>query len=687
MAVALIAAACGSPEKMRMEDPVDYVNPLMGTASTYELSTGNTYPAIALPWGMNFWTPQTGANGDGWTYTYSATKIRGLKQTHQPSPWINDYGSFSIMPVTTGPVYDEEGRQSWFSHKAETVKPYYYQVYLAEHDVVAELAPTERAAAFRLTYPEKEMSYLVVDAYSGGNAEVIGDRNMIVGYSTANHGGVTENFRNWFVVVSDTPFETQTVDGHIAMVGFKTVKGQKVNLKVASSFISQEQAELNLNELSGRSFDEIAEAGRARWNEVLGRIAVEDDIDADGAVKSNPWRPVMDLSEVDFPYANLKKFENRIIYYESSRGCPFSCSYCLSSIDKRLRFRNLDLVKKELAFFLEQKVPQVKFVDRTFNCKKDHAMAIWKFIAEHDNGVTNFHFEIAADLITEEELELLNTLRPGLVQLEIGVQSTNPQTIEAIHRKMDFGKVTEIVNRIAKGRNIHQHLDLIAGLPYEDYASFRRSFADVYALRPQQLQLGFLKVLRGSFMYEHTKEYDCHYQEREPYEVLYTKWLPYDDVLKLKDVEEMVEVYYNSGQFVHTLPMIERLYENPFDFFQELGDFYRAKGYSEAAHNRIQRYEILLEFLRDEKQQDEAFFRQMMVLDLYARENMKTRPHFAKDPSEWKNESRDFYQKEAETRTLLPSYTTYDWKQLQRMTHVEVFDYDVLGNGEKARTV
>ncbi len=409
--------------------------------------------------------------------------------------------------------------------------------------------------------------------------------------------------------------------------------------------------------------------------------------DADGAIKSNPWRPVMDLSEVDFPYANLKKFENRIIYYESSRGCPFSCSYCLSSIDKRLRFRNLDLVKKELAFFMEQKVPQVKFVDRTFNCKKDHAMEIWKFIAEHDNGVTNFHFEIAADLITEEELELLNTLRPGLVQLEIGVQSTNPQTIEAIHRKMDFGRVTEIVNRIAKGRNIHQHLDLIAGLPYEDYASFRRSFADVYALRPQQLQLGFLKVLRGSFMYEHTAEYDCHYQEREPYEVLYTKWLPYDDVLKLKDVEEMVEVYYNSGQFVHTLPMIERLYENPFDFFQELGDFYRAKGYSETAHNRIGRYEILLEFLRDEKQQDEAFFRQMMVLDLYARENMKTRPRFAKDPSEWKNESRDFYQKEAETRELLPSYAAYDWKQLQRMTHVEVFDYDVLGNGEKARMV
>ena len=401
----------------------------------------------------------------------------------------------------------------------------------------------------------------------------------------------------------------------------------------------------------------------------------------------NPWRPIMDLSEVPFVYDHMEDFEHKIIYYETSRGCPFSCSYCLSSVDKRLRFRDIELVKKELQFFLDHKVPQVKFVDRTFNCKHDHSIAIWKYIMEHDNGITNFHFEIAADILNEEELELLEQMRPGLVQLEIGVQSTNPQTIEAIHRKMDFGRVTEIVNRIAKGRNIHQHLDLIAGLPYEDYDSFRRSFADVYALRPQQLQLGFLKVLRGSFMYEHTEKYDCHYQEREPYEVLYTKWLPYDDVLKLKDVEEMVEVYYNSGQFVHTLPMIERLYENPFDFFQELGDFYRAKGYSEAAHNRIQRYEILLEFLQDEKQQDEAFFRQMMVLDLYARENMKTRPRFAKDPSEWKNESRDFYQKEAETRTLLPSYTTYDWKQLQRMTHVEVFDYDVLGNGEKARTV
>ena len=299
----LLAVSCGVKDSYMTLDPVDYVNPLSGTASTYELSTGNTYPAIALPWGMNFWTPQTGRDGNGWTYTYSATKIRGLKQTHQPSPWINDYGAFSLMPVTTGPIYDEEGRQSWFSHKAETVKPYYYKVYLAEHDVVAELAPTERAAAFRLTYPQKDTSYLVVDAYRDGEVEIDKARNIIRGWSSSNHGGVTENFRNWFIVVSDTPFEVETVDGQYAMVGFKTSKGQQVNLQVASSFISPEQAELNLKELGGRSIDEVAEAGRARWNEVLGRIKVEDpDIDNLRTFYSCLYRSVLfprDLSEIN----------------------------------------------------------------------------------------------------------------------------------------------------------------------------------------------------------------------------------------------------------------------------------------------------------------------------------------------------------------------------------------------------
>ena len=299
----LIAVSCCKSNPTTTLDPVDYVNTLTGTASTYQLSTGNTYPAIALPWGMNFWTPQTGRNGDGWTYTYSATRIRGLKQTHQPSPWINDYGAFSIMPVTIGPVYDEEGRQSWFTHKAETSKPYYYKVYLAEHDVIAELAPTERAAAFRLTYPQKDTSYLVVDAYNGGNVEIVKDKNMIKGWSSANHGGVTENFRNWFVVISDTPFEVETVDGSIAMVGFKTKKGQQVNLQVASSFISADQAELNLKELGGRNIDQIAEAGRDRWNEVLGRIKVEDNnVDNLRTFYSCLYRSVLfprDLSEIN----------------------------------------------------------------------------------------------------------------------------------------------------------------------------------------------------------------------------------------------------------------------------------------------------------------------------------------------------------------------------------------------------
>ena len=303
VSAALTFCACGNDCTPGMPDPVDLVNPLTGTASTYELSTGNTYPAIALPWGTHFWTPQTGRNRDGWTYTYSATKIRGLKQTHQPSPWINDYGSFSIMPVTTGPVYDEEGRQSWFSHKAETVKPYYYSVYLAEHDVVAELAPTERAAAFRLTYPQKDTSYLVVDAFRGGEVEIDKDRNIIKGFSRYNHGGVTEDFHNWFVVVSDTPFEVGTVDGNIAMVGFKTSKGQKVNLRVASSFISPEQAETNLGELGDRTIDEVAQAGRDRWNEVLGRIRVEDgNIDNVRTFYSCLYRSVLfprDLSEID----------------------------------------------------------------------------------------------------------------------------------------------------------------------------------------------------------------------------------------------------------------------------------------------------------------------------------------------------------------------------------------------------
>ncbi len=371
----------------------------------------------------------------------------------------------------------------------------------------------------------------------------------------------------------------------------------------------------------------------------------------------NGWRQIMDLSSIPFIYKDLSEFKNRIIYYESSRGCPFSCSYCLSSIDKKLRFRDTETVKKELQFFIENKVPQVKFVDRTFNCKHDHAMAIWKYINEHDNGVTNFHFEISADLLREEELQEMSTMRPGLIQLEIGVQSTNPDTIKAIHRTMDFEKLKGIVDRIHSFGNIHQHLDLIAGLPYEDYDSFRNSFNDVYALKPQQLQLGFLKVLKGSHMMEMCREYGIVYKTQEPYEVLSTKWLDYDHVLKLKTVENMVEVYYNSGQFQNTLEYLEKFFPDAFSIYERLGSFYMEKGYGDVSHTRMRRYEILLEFLEDMPEISMDQVKDQMVYDLYLRENLKSRPGFARDQKPFERQIWDFRKRE----------------KVAKNAHVEVF--------------
>ena len=371
----------------------------------------------------------------------------------------------------------------------------------------------------------------------------------------------------------------------------------------------------------------------------------------------NGWRQIMDLSSIPFIYKDLSEFKNRIIYYESSRGCPFSCSYCLSSIDKKLRFRDTETVKKELQFFIDNKVPQVKFVDRTFNCKHDHAMAIWKYINEHDNGVTNFHFEISADLLREEEMQEMSTMRPGLIQLEIGVQSTNPDTIKAIHRTMDFEKLKGIVDRIHSFGNIHQHLDLIAGLPYEDYDSFRHSFNDVYALKPQQLQLGFLKVLKGSNMMEMCREYGIVYKTQEPYEVLSTKWLDYDHVLKLKTVENMVEVYYNSGQFQNTLEYLENFFPDAFSIYERLGSFYMEKGYGDVSHTRMRRYEILLEFLEDVPEISMDQVKDQMVYDLYLRENLKSRPGFARDQKPFERQIWDFRKRE----------------KVAKNAHVEVF--------------
>ena len=366
--------------------------------------------------------------------------------------------------------------------------------------------------------------------------------------------------------------------------------------------------------------------GKGRLEEISGIVFRKEDVIVD-----NGFREPVDLDRIPFIYENPENFENRIIYYESSRGCPFSCSYCLSSIDRKLRFRSLSLVKKELQFFLDHRVPQVKFVDRTFNCRHEHAMEIWKYILEHDNGVTNFHFEVSADLFREDELELIGRMRPGLIQLEIGVQSANPETLEAVHRKTDLEKLRRNVEKIRSFHSVHQHLDLIAGLPCEDYESFRRSFDFVHSMKPDQLQLGFLKVLKGSLMEEKAREYGITCKSMEPYEVLSTRWISYEEILKLKTVESMVEVYYNSGQFQYTLNWLTGFWEDAFSFYEDLGRFYERKGYEELSHSRIRRYEILLEFLHEKPEISVAEAAGRMVYDLYLRENLKKRPSFAAD--------------------------------------------------------
>lgn len=455
--------------------------------------------------------------------------------------------------------------------------------------------------------------------------------------------------------------ENRSIDG--IMIG----EGEQTFLELAEHYVDGTR---ELSDIMGLAYRESAELSYVRND----RKPQEPE-----AITVTSVRQPIALDEVPFPYDDLKEFENRIIYYESSRGCPFSCSYCLSSIDKGVRLRSLELVRKELKFFLDAKVPQVKFVDRTFNCNKKHAMDIWRFVKEHDNGITNFHFEISADILDEEEIEFLATLRPGQVQFEIGVQSTNGETIEAIHRKMDLVKLFHNVGRIREGNNIHQHLDLIAGLPLEDYKTFQKSFDEVYSLRPDQLQLGFLKVLKGSSMEMDSSRYGITFRDTPPYEVLYTEHLSYDEVLKIKGVCDMVEVYYNSAQFTYSMEFLGHFFESPMKLFEALSNYYEAKGAALVAHSRMKRYDMLLEFYQDipksghneEKSDMIRLFEEILLLDLYLREAMKSRPGFAPDNLP-QSKLREFYGTNRQNRNTV---------------HIEHFDFDVFTGAKTGKVV
>ena len=432
---------------------------------------------------------------------------------------------------------------------------------------------------------------------------------------------------------------------------------------------------------------ETSVAGKSGGCEVTaGRDAQIGRVSAEEIRLLPPAEPMKTLDELPFVYGDLQKFENRIIYYETSRGCPFSCSYCLSSVDKRVRYRSLDLVKKELQYFLDKRVKQVKFVDRTFNCSHARTLELWRFLRDHDNGVTNFHCEISADLLNEEELELLGTLRPGLLQLEIGVQTVNRDALAAIHRTAPFEKIAEHVNRVQGSHNVHQHLDLIAGLPYEDFESFRHSFDTVYALYPQELQLGFLKVLKGSEMYLRAQEYGIVYRSTPPYEVLQTRWITCGELLRLKEIEEMLEVYYNSGQLEITMKVMEPLFDSAFAMFQELGVFYEEKGYFGMSHSRIRRAEILLEFMREQKSEDAVLqmLEESLTFDLYYRENCKSRPFWAPSPAEFKEQTR-YYCKNGVKSHVEPFHYRFPEKSKKALNEIPtrlkqpvymLFDYE-----------
>ncbi len=402
--------------------------------------------------------------------------------------------------------------------------------------------------------------------------------------------------------------------------------------------------------------------------------------EGDNIYETDP-RPPIDLNQIPFVYDEdeFKQLENRIIYYESSRGCPYQCQYCLSSIEQGVRYLSLERVFADLKQFLDHKVKQVKFVDRTFNCNPKRSLAIWQYLKEHDNGITNFHFEISADILDDTMLEFLSTIRPRQFQFEIGVQSTHSKTIEYVKRKMDFEELSEIVKTIKRGQNIHQHLDLIAGLPGEGYERFKQSFNDVYHLQPEKLQLGFLKLLRGSGLRRDSEKYGLLYQQKAPYEILSTSELSYKELLQLKMVEEMVEIYYNGGKFLNSMRYLAFYFPNPFAMYEALAIYWEKQYYHAIQHNKYRLYEIVLEFFKQEfPQANHQIFREVLILDMYLQENVKSLPKWGITPisQEEKQKIREFFRDDNKIQIYLPKLKNYTSKQIGRRIHIEIFQHD-----------
>lgn len=392
-----------------------------------------------------------------------------------------------------------------------------------------------------------------------------------------------------------------------------------------------------------------------------------------------PPAPDFDMARLPFAYDDLEDVSSRILYFESSRGCPYSCSYCLSSLSRCVHKMPVDLACKYLSRFLDAKVSQVKFVDRTFNCDKNHANAILNFLLEHDNDVTNFHFEISADILDDSTLAIIAQAREGLFQFEVGVQSTNPQTIQAIRRSCNNEKLWQKVSKLQENRNVHVHEDLIAGLPYEDYASFARSFDEVFLHRPDMLQLGFLKVLKGSAMEEDCKKYGMLYQSAAPYEILSTPWLCYDEILRLKKIEALNDSYYNSGRFLTSLPEAMAPYSSPFRFYEDLAAYFTKHHLFDKNAGKYDYYTFLYQFVIQTHGENERL-QWLARHDMFRRENAKNVPSFAAISLAYQygRQIEAFFEKEENIRGYLPSFLGEEPKRIARTAHMEVYPFSPL---------